>query len=97
MPRDWKPNAPDVKKAFDQAQKPARPSPAQRPASVIELHRLEAQRKKAAPHLTLEMRGPTGDMARRKIAQDNESEIARLRKAFAQQRGRARDGFNRAR
>jgi len=93
MPRDWKPNAPELKRVFNQSPKPA-PS---RPASVIELRKLISERKPPAPQLNLPMRGPVASAARSQADEQREIRIAQISQHLARQRSRARDGFKRAR
>jgi hypothetical protein len=94
MNRDWKPNAPQLKRDFNQS---PRPTSASRPASLGELKKLESERKPPAPQLNLNMRGGTTVAARSQADQQREIRIAQINQRLSQQRSRARDGFKRAR
>ena len=94
MPRDWNPNAPNLKKAFTQAQKQ---EPARRPASIVELTKLQKERKPPAPQLNMNMRGPIPSAARSQADESRETRISEIKQQLAQRRNQAREGFKRAR
>ena len=91
--QDWKPNAPALKKHFDQTPKPA----PKLLASVAEIKQLEKERKPPAPQLNLQMRGPDATAAAAQASRQRETRIAEVKKQLAQQRERAQKQFNRNR
>ena len=93
MPSDWKPNAPQLKKHFDQAPKPA----PKRIASVAEIKQLEKERKPPTPQLNLQMRGADATAATAQASRQRETRLAEVKKQLAQQRGSAQKQFNRNR
>lgn len=90
---EWKPNAPALKKHFSQTPRPAQ----KRIASVIEIKRLEKERKPPAPQLNLKMQGADAIAARAQASRQRETKIAEVKKQLATQRDQARKNFQRFR
>lgn len=93
MPSDWKPNAPALKKHFDQAPKPT----PKRIASVIELKRLEKERRPPALQLNPPMPGPTARAAAAQASREREGRMAEIKNQLSANRGQAQKQFQRYR
>lgn len=89
---EWKPNAPALKKAFNDAPKPKQ----QQVASLIQIKKLEQQRRPPTPQLNLKQ-GPEAIAARAQASRQREVKIAEMKQQLSQRQQQARKSFDRFR
>ena len=64
---------------------------------MVELKKLEKERKPPAPQLQLKMRGPDGRAAAAQASRERETKIAEIKQQLGKQRERAQKQFQRYR
>lgn len=87
---EWKPNAPQLKRAFNRTPEPEPPRQA---VSKAELEMLERYRGRRTPELRLSMGGGMGATAHANANETVEKRIQYIRERLATQRERARKGL----
>lgn len=99
MDKDWNPDAPEVNKAFSQAEKAEQKLLKQeyRPVSKLELEQLRKERGKPIPQQTLTIGGKQEARVHKKTETFKENRMQHLKERLGSMRGRAKNDFERSR